>query len=118
LSFARFSDLLHIRERSRKETNELTELIQDHASKNVIAELGAQIEILQTKIDAMDHRFDAMNQRIDDVNHRFDAVNQRINEMNQHFDSMKKSIRWLIALTVSIGSTIIGILIRIWLNTN
>ncbi|MCY4225479.1 MAG: hypothetical protein OXF06_11665 [Bacteroidetes bacterium] len=104
MSFARISELLHIRERSRKETNELTGLIQNHASENVITELGAQIEIFQTKIDAM--------------NHRFDAVNQRIDETNQRFDLMKKSIRWLIALTESIGSTIIGILIRIWLNTN
>ena len=131
MSFARISQLLDTKNRIPKETNELTELIQNHASENVITHLDAKIDKLEDKVDAkidkleykVDAKIDKLEYKVDATKEileaKIDATNQRIDETNQRFDSLKKSNRWIIGLLVGIGSAglgVLGILVRILIN--
>ena len=131
MSFARISQLLDTKNRIPKETNELTELIQNHASENVITHLDAKIDKLEDKVDAkidkleykVDAKIDKLEYKVDATKEileaKIDATNQRIDKTNQRFDSLKKSNRWIIGLLVGIGSAglgVLGILVRILIN--
>jgi len=125
MSFARISELLDTKNRIPTETNELTELIQNHASENVINQLDSKIEKLDIKIESkfevLETKIDATNQRIDETNRRIDETNQRIDETNKRFDSLKMSNRWIIGILIGIFSTGLGILallVRVMLSMN
>jgi len=111
MSFARISELLDTKNRIPTETNELTELIQNHASENVINQLDSKIEKLDIKIES---KFEVLETKID-------ATNQRIDETNRRIDSLKMSNRWIIGILIGIFSTGLGILallVRVMLSMN
>jgi len=118
MSFARISELLDTKNRIPTETNELTELIQNHASENVINQLDSKIEKLDIKIES---KFEVLETKIDATNRRIDETNRRIDETNKRFDSLKMSNRWIIGILIGIFSTGLGILallVRVMLSMN
>ena len=44
------------------------------------------------KFDAMDQRFNAMDQRLDSMDQRFDAIDQRLDSMDQRFDAIDQRL--------------------------
>ena len=44
------------------------------------------------KFDAMDQRFNAMDQRLDSMDQRFNAMDQRLDSMDQRFDAMDQRL--------------------------
>jgi len=131
MSFARISELLGTKNRQPKENNELTELIQDHVSENVIKDLSSKIEVLESKIEhlefKMDSKIEVLESKIDAIreildikvyaiNQRIDAINQRIDATNQRIDAIIKSNRWIIGLLIGFGTSVLAMLINIWLS--
>ena len=144
MAFPRIAELLDTKDRTPKETNELTELIFQQASSDAITRIDALKEILLIEIRAVNDRFDGTNDRFDGVNERFEMTNERIEMTNERIDALKeillteiratneridgtnrrvdaiqKTHRWIIGLLVAIGTGglgALGILVRIWLS--
>ena len=144
MAFPRIAELLDTKDRTPKETNELTELIFQQASSDAITRIDALKEIILIEIRAVDDRFDGTNDRFDGVNERFEMTNERIEMTNERIDALKeillteiratneridgtnrrvdaiqKTHRWIIGLLVAIGTGglgALGILVRIWLS--
>ncbi len=144
MAFPRIAELLDTKDRTPKETNELTELIFQQASSDAITRIDALKEIILIEIRAVNDRFDGTNDRFDGVNERFEMTNERIEMTNERIDALKeillteiratneridgtnrrvdaiqKTHRWIIGLLVAIGTGglgALGILVRIWLS--
>jgi len=121
MSFARISELLDTKNRQPKETNELTELIQDHVSENVTKDLGPKIEHLESKIDSkIEHLESKIDSKIEHLEFKIDSkiehLESKIDATNQRIDSVDKSNRWIIGLLIGFGTSMMGMLINIWLS--
>jgi len=132
MSFARISELLDTKNRQPKETNELTELIQDHVSENVTKDLGPKIEHLESKIDSirehLESKIDSIREHLESkidskiehlefkIDSKIEHLESKIDATNQRIDSVDKSNRWIIGLLIGFGTSMMGMLINIWLS--
>ncbi|MCY4002021.1 MAG: hypothetical protein OXF84_14620 [Bacteroidetes bacterium] len=92
MAFPRIAELLDTKDRTPKETNELTELIFQQASSDAITRIDALKEILLIEIRAVNDRFDGTNDRFDGTNDRFDGVNERFEMTNERIEMTNERI--------------------------
>lgn len=50
--------------------------------------LGARLDAMDRRLDAMDQRFDAVDGRLDAMDRRFDAVDGRLDAIDRRFDAV------------------------------
>jgi DNA anti-recombination protein RmuC len=89
----------------------------------------AMREQMDKRFDAVDKRFEAVDKRFEAVDKRFEAVDKRFEAMDKRFEAMREQMDkrfdqltrrmdrfmfWSLALTLSTGGLVIGIL-KLWL---
>jgi len=73
-------------------------------------ELKHQRGLLQTILEQMDKRFDAVDKRFEAVNKRFEAVDERFEGLTRRID---RFMMWSYATTLTVGSLVVTIL-KLW----